>query len=899
MAINREITTAEKEIKEYTKSRMEQTEHDESIAFTDEQKKILLEYGTMSGDLYNIRKKFRDLEKAIHTGDNQKIEDVLEKCRREIEDFPDTSVGLSELKGYGYVADDMFPLRKEKALELHRLGEKIYCLQTDGSRGEYASRDMILDHEGLYGIEKDAWQRMNEQEEEYDSMELHSPMAVLNKEEALKMFDAGESIYLITRYSRPIVVQERIEIERGNDSFQMDKEELDQMRALETQMQKYPQIHSLREAKLLLGTENMYGIYQIAEERPGNAYEFMNLGVIESRGLQVKRADYVLVYSDRLFSEETLDSIYERFNLNHPDDFTGHSLSVSDVVVLNENGAVKAYFVDSISFKELPGFLQLEATLDRNELAYQLDDRYFAIQLATEGYDYSFYNSNYQLIDGGIIDNFNFSIDEAAQDILKDKGLSEVNKISIDYESLREKTEIAEAELLKKEREVKTEEVYKPLAKVEELEEANYNMIDNVLNNMPSRKEPYLEYYAAECDEYHDMGKLYRGDNLEEILEKYRAIIDDPTLAYYGNGMGFIYRNPENTSYDETEITIISGKSIHGDNLDHVAFMAAMPDVQDTLEKIRDAFPEYRYYPPKEVREAFYPEHMTAEELATALDLLAQEFDYYNYQDYSDPTEDPIETVALELRCGNAHKYIPFLKDVVEEKCEQSAQAEVLLERMKSYEPELLEGIVPIVRVNFCDAKEYQFTGYQKLSELDQKITAMDEELSGRGDEKSSIPEQTVQMYLTIYYPDQDHLKQLKEKITLGEGRGGIVQQLKAQNKLRLHDESWLNYQKGKGEESYQSYMKDLTDMQEHVLPYLQSFCSLEERTPEKVDETIYEADSGIHKGDKNTVSVKEQVKSEQTKKKSIHERLVINKEIIAGQLGKGEKEKGVELVKA
>ena len=168
MAINREMTTAEKEIKEYTQSQMEQTEHDESIVFTDEQKKILLEYGTMSGDLYNIRKKLRNLAKAIHTEDDQMMEDVLWECRREIEDFPDTSVGMSELKGYGYIADDMFPVRKEKALELHRLGEKIYCLQTDGSRGEYASRDMILDHEGLYGIEKEAWQHMNEQEEEYE-----------------------------------------------------------------------------------------------------------------------------------------------------------------------------------------------------------------------------------------------------------------------------------------------------------------------------------------------------------------------------------------------------------------------------------------------------------------------------------------------------------------------------------------------------------------------------------------------------------------------------------------------------------------------------------------------------------------------------------------------------------
>ena len=209
-----------------------------------------------------------------------------------------------------------------------------------------------------------------------------------------------------------------------------------------------------------------------------------------------------------------------------------HSLSVSDVVVFNENGTVKAYFVDSISFHELPGFLRLVVPL--------------------------------------------------------------------------KSVELVEETLLEDVREGKMEEVYKPLAKVEELEEANYNMIDNVLNNMPLKREPYLEYYAAECDEYHDLAKMYRGDDLEEVLARYRAIIEDPTLDYYGNGMGFIYRDPDNSLYDETEITIISGKSIHGDNLDHVAYMAAMPAAQGALEKIRATFPEYRYYPPKEVQEKLY-----------------------------------------------------------------------------------------------------------------------------------------------------------------------------------------------------------------------------------------------------------------------------------------------------
>ena len=47
---------------------------------------------------------------------------------------------------------------------------------------------------------------------------------------------------------------------------------------------------------------------------------------------------------------------------------------------------------------------------------------------------------------------------------------------------------------------------------------------------------------------------------------------------------------------------------------------------------------------------------------------------------------------------------------------------------------------------------------------------------------------------------------------------------------MKLTDESWISYQQGKGNEEFQKYMEDLTDMQNHVLPHLQSFCSLEEK---------------------------------------------------------------------
>ena len=226
---------------------------------------------------------------------------------------------------------------------------------------------------------------------------------------------------------------------------------------------------------------------------------------------------------------------------------------------------------------------------------------------------------------------------------------------------------------------------------------------------------------------------------------------------------------------------------------------------------------------------------MTADELAAALDQLAEDFDHYDYHDNFSPEEDMVETVALELRCGYAHKYIPFLKDIIDEECEESPRAEELLEKLKAYQPEIPETAVPVVRINFCEDKEMNISGFQKLGTLDETTAKMDKELASKADPKTGMPEKTVQMYFTIYYSDRDQMQELKGKINIGDGNGGIVSQLKNQNEMKLHDESWLNYQKGKGEESFQAYMADLTDMQEHVLPYLQDFCSLEERALERV----------------------------------------------------------------
>lgn len=111
----------------------------------------------------------------------------------------------------------------------------------------------------------------------------------------------------------------------------------------------------LQEAALVRGRRSLLGIYQLKEDKTD--YFFAGSKVLRARGLAVHGENYELVYTAPLRFADTLDGIYERFNLNRPEDFTGHSLSVSDVIVRNQNGRVSARFVDSFGFGQLPEFI--------------------------------------------------------------------------------------------------------------------------------------------------------------------------------------------------------------------------------------------------------------------------------------------------------------------------------------------------------------------------------------------------------------------------------------------------------------------------------------------------------------------------------------------------------------
>ena len=101
-----------------------------------------------------------------------------------------------------------------------------------------------------------------------------------------------------------------------------------------------------------------FSIYQLKRGDETRDYRFEPYDRLQAAGLAVAAANYELIYTAPLTPDMTLESIFERFNIDRPEDFKGHSLSVSDIVVLHQDGQYAAHYVDSIGFQRVPEFLQ-------------------------------------------------------------------------------------------------------------------------------------------------------------------------------------------------------------------------------------------------------------------------------------------------------------------------------------------------------------------------------------------------------------------------------------------------------------------------------------------------------------------------------------------------------------
>ena len=140
--------------------------------------------------------------------------------------------------------------------------------------------------------------------------------------------------------------------------FGVEKETWEALHEYNAMKQQLRESEPTKEALLLYGKEDSYGIYQLARGDATRDLHFEPYDRLQAAGHTVERANYELIYTAPLAPGTSLEDIYTRFNIDHPKDFKGHSLSVSDIVVLHQNGGNTAHYVDSIGFQNVPEFLQ-------------------------------------------------------------------------------------------------------------------------------------------------------------------------------------------------------------------------------------------------------------------------------------------------------------------------------------------------------------------------------------------------------------------------------------------------------------------------------------------------------------------------------------------------------------
>lgn len=293
-------------------------------AFSDDERSLIVNYAFKLNDM----EKTRELAEHIYYEEaygNQGAALAITDAQAEIDALPDPMIGIAEMHEYGYTWNEMLPLTKERALELFGHDLPLYILHEDGSETTVEDKMQITEHEGVFGIEKDDW----ENERAFRSMQEELAEGVPEKE-----------------------------------------------------------------AQLLYGDTDKYGIYQLKDSPEIRDFHFAGTGELLRRNLlsddfkEIQPGNYNLVYTGELSDiqgqaqGEKLGAIYEKFNIDHPADYKGHSLSVSDIVVLHEDGKNSTHFVDSYGFTELPHFTRAlegvkEQEADKAEIELTDEEKQF------------------------------------------------------------------------------------------------------------------------------------------------------------------------------------------------------------------------------------------------------------------------------------------------------------------------------------------------------------------------------------------------------------------------------------------------------------------------------------------------------------------------------------------
>ena len=223
--------------------------------------------------------------------------------------------------------------------------------------------------------------------------------------------------------------------------------------------------------------KDTFSIYQIKGGDETRDFRFEPYDRLQAAGNVVDRANYELVYSAPLAPGTSLEDIYTRFNIDHPKDFKGHSLSVSDVVVLHQNGQDTAHYVDSFGYKNVPEFLQEQKQLTPDELETGETIKtprgtFYVTDMSREQMEAAGYGFHHQSDDGKYLIMGNGTRAFA----------------------------------------IAAEQRENPLKAAEQTTEQNENMIDGIINNTPTVDELEAKVKAGETISLVDLANAVKAD---------------------------------------------------------------------------------------------------------------------------------------------------------------------------------------------------------------------------------------------------------------------------------------------------------------------------------------------------------------------------------------------------
>ena len=259
--------------------------------------------------------------------------------------------------------------------EEHERKEEIADLLINGSYAELKDHlSQIAESKGEYSqAAAELLERMGSFDEEFigmdDRMLTASMELAADIDQFFRSFDVEYPVMFPDETEQQIVLHEHL---YKQDTSAIKTGLLNMGREKDLTEETAPLIGRLNDYEKEFGI-NTYTVYQIKSGEDYREYRFEGSDYLEKAGLSVNRENYEPVYAAPLTPGDTLESIYIDLNLNRPDNFHGHSLSVSDVVVFQEYGKETAHFCDRGGYKEVPEFLEQENYLKNAEIALEDD----------------------------------------------------------------------------------------------------------------------------------------------------------------------------------------------------------------------------------------------------------------------------------------------------------------------------------------------------------------------------------------------------------------------------------------------------------------------------------------------------------------------------------------------